>query len=542
MAIDWLWDVIPASERDGYITALVIKGLEPMWSAFLTRPTWSWWAFNPINWNCVCSGGTMLGALLLADYPGAPDYVTNGSLLAYASDSFRVCASDYSSDNGSYWEGSMYFGYQSLYYVLAAAALESCGAGGANGLDAIPGGNETARWEQQSQGVANALVSTGTKIVEGKAVATGGQSQAKYFNWADAEEGGVNLAHAFWFARRYQDSATTAWLQAQYDPDLVPGVDVSQLAWMQTALLMVFYPGLPPVSPGDRSALPLSAMYPGNALAYSRSSWSDPQASFWAAKGGNTTYNHGDLDIGTYVLDLQGARFVSDLGADSYSLPDCESRLRWCGPMLFAAGCCRLSPLTQPAALPSLPASAADFGKARWQYYRKNTHGHNVPMFDGRNQTFAPYHNPISAWYAPGDGNAIAVIDSTQVYEGLASLNRTFVFMPSDGTRAPQLTVNDRFVYKPGFAPGNLTIAVHTYGNVTLGPEPLSATVTVDGVTARYYLADPKPCAGATLTATAVRLAPPQTPTDGLTRLDVVVPSPAASGCTMVTTAWQVMA
>ena len=515
LALDWLWSALIPAARERYVAALVTLGLEPMWIAFTTRPaSWAWWIDSAINWNCVCSGGAMIGALLLADEPAAPAYVTNGSLLALASSSFRVCASDYAGDS-SYAEGPMYWGYQSLYYVLAVASLESAGAP-LDGLDDMPGANATARWEQAAQGVAGM---TATQQQQQPPPAQGGvagvsappqprvglgQSQAQFFNWADAELSGVNLAHALWFARRYQDAPTAAWLQAQYDPAVAPGVEISELSWMQPALLMLFSLGLPPVGPGDRTALPLSAVYPAHALVYSRSAWADPTASFFAAKGGNTTFTHNDLDVGTYVLDLRGQRFVSDLGADNYALP-----------------------------------GYFDVAQ-RWTYYRKMTRGHNVPMFDGRNQSYAPVHNPVSGWQAPGDGSAIAVIDATAVYAGLAALNRTFAFTPHG---QPVLSVCDHFSYAPGFAPSNLTVAVHTLGNVTLGPAgSLSALVTVGGVTARYYVADAAPCRGAVMTATPVQLAPPQLATDGLTRIDVLVPTPVAAGCGAVTTAWQLQA
>jgi hypothetical protein len=425
--------------------------------------------------------------------------------------------SDYAADS-AYAEGSMYWAYQSLYVVLAVASLESAGAP-LNGLDDLPGANATARWEQTAQGVAGmaeapppSLPLAAAQDAAAAAAASteapprllSGQAQAQFFNWADAELSGVNLAHGLWFARRYQDAPTAAWVLAQYDPALAPGVRVSELQWMQCALLLILYPGLPPVGPGDRTALPLSAVYPAHALVYSRSAWADPTASFWAAKGGNTTFTHGDLDIGTYVLDLRGQRFVSDLGADNYALP-----------------------------------GYFDVLHQRWTYYRKMTRGHNVPMFDGLNQSYAPVHNPVSAWYAPGDGNAIAVIDASAVYAGLTALNRTFVFTPTGSALAPVLSVCDHFAYAPGYAPSNLTVAVHTLGAVSLGPGPLSASVTVGNVTARYYVADAAPCAGAVMTATPVRLDAPQEPTDGLTRIDVVVPAPVAAGCGVVTTAWQ---
>ena len=53
ITLDWLWDTLPASERDGYISALVDKGLQPLWTAFNERPSWSWWVFDRSNWNCV---------------------------------------------------------------------------------------------------------------------------------------------------------------------------------------------------------------------------------------------------------------------------------------------------------------------------------------------------------------------------------------------------------------------------------------------------------------------------------------------------------
>jgi hypothetical protein len=43
-------------------------------------------------------------------------------------------------------------------------------------------------------------------------------------------------------------------------------------------------------------------------------------------------------------------------------------------------------------------------------------------------------------------------------------------------------------------------------------------------------------CPGARIIATDVRLAPPQYPTDGLTRIDVVVPQPSACTRLMVAT------
>jgi hypothetical protein len=55
-----------------------------------------------------------------------------------------------------------------------------------------------------------------------------------------------------------------------------------------------------------------------------------------------------DLDAGQFVYSAAGQRWIADLGPDNYALPG------YFGPL-----------------------------EGRYQYYRKNSHGHNVLSFDG---------------------------------------------------------------------------------------------------------------------------------------------------------------
>ena len=70
-------------------------------------------------------------------------------------------------------------------------------------------------------------------------------------------------------------------------------------------------------------------------------------------KGGNNQADHAHLDLGSFVLDMNGVRWASELGRDNYDLP----------------GYFDLSE-----------------GGGRWKYFRLNTHSHNTLVFNNDNQ------------------------------------------------------------------------------------------------------------------------------------------------------------
>src|SRR5581483_10198569 len=78
-------------------------------------------------------------------------------------------------------------------------------------------------------------------------------------------------------------------------------------------------------------------------------SWTDPNATYVACKGGSNQAHHGHLDLGTFVLDAQGQRWGMALGADDYNLPEY-------------------------------------FGNKRFSYYRCSTRGQNTITLDNENQ------------------------------------------------------------------------------------------------------------------------------------------------------------
>jgi hypothetical protein len=86
-----------------------------------------------------------------------------------------------------------------------------------------------------------------------------------------------------------------------------------------------------------------------------RSAWNDTQALFLGAKGGRNSDEHAHLDLGNFELEALGKQWAVDLGRDDYNLPGYFDNR-------------------------TLNTSK------RWTYYRCNSHSHNVPMINNKDQ------------------------------------------------------------------------------------------------------------------------------------------------------------
>ncbi|MGE9292858.1 MAG: heparinase II/III domain-containing protein, partial [Puniceicoccales bacterium] len=109
-----------------------------------------------------------------------------------------------------------------------------------------------------------------------------------------------------------------------------------------------------PQTAADHGLPPLDKYYRGPVeVAFMRSAWNDPDALFLGIKAGYNRVNHAHLDLGNFELDALGVRWAWDMGSDQYHLPG-----------YFDAKSGR-----------------------RWQYYRINSHSHNIPTFGGESQS-----------------------------------------------------------------------------------------------------------------------------------------------------------
>src|SRR5690606_28888052 len=90
-----------------------------------------------------------------------------------------------------------------------------------------------------------------------------------------------------------------------------------------------------------------------NPIAVFNRNSSSPNSVYLIAKGGKSMTAHQHLDMGSFIVENQGVRWLDDIGQENYALP----------------GFGDYSP-----------------GGTRWNYFRNSSFSHNVPMIDGKIQ------------------------------------------------------------------------------------------------------------------------------------------------------------
>jgi hypothetical protein len=280
---DWFHAFLSPQSRQTIRSALAEKGLALGVAAYTNGGTTTgsqdaWTTYNH-NWNMVCNGGLVVGALAVAE----TDPELARVIIPGAVKSLPIALTTYGPD-GAWPEGPSYWSYATSYAVYGLAAMESA-LGTDYGLSAIDGLASTANFP---------LLTTGPTGL--------------YLNFADSRELNERgaLPCLFWLARRYrndffsdQEHATIA--RTQVDP-----------------LHLVWY--LPP-SNRPAATRQLDARFRGpTEVAVFRSDWETADALFVGVKAGDNTFNHAHLDLGTFELDALGVRWARDLGSDNYAL------------------------------------------------------------------------------------------------------------------------------------------------------------------------------------------------------------------------------
>lgn len=345
IAYDWLYDGLTAEQREWIRQAIIHKGLAPALNVYVQERGWHTVTHN---WNQVCNGGIGIGALAIAD----TDPTLSSKMLTEALRSIPRAMASYAPDGG--WnEGPGYWDYATRYNVYFLAALESA-LGTDFGLSNLPGFNRAGHFRVYFSSPAG-----------------------NTFNYADASAALNPSAPMYWLARRFHEPVY-AWQDhtLREGRRRAPRPDALALLWFR-----------PESTSPTKAAWPLDALYTGVQTAFFRSSWDDPDALFFAIKGGDNKANHSHLDLGTFVLDALGVRWAEDLGGDDYNLP-------------------------------------AYFGKQRWTYYRLRTESHNTVLIDNDNQD--PKAQAAILAHQFGDNESTVRFDLTAAYAAkLTRFHRT---------------------------------------------------------------------------------------------------------------------
>ena len=436
---DWFYSALDDATRATIRAGLVKNGLTPGAQGYEGGK--AWWAKSDFNWNQVCNGGLIIGALAIAETD--PEWARK--IVPEAVASLPKALVSYAPD-GAWGEGPGYWQYATDYTVYALAALDSA-LGTDFGLGDAPGFSEAGWFPIQVAGP------TGL-----------------YFNFADAGEGRRgNIPCLFWLAKRFSNDAFAAAERTMMDKR--PG----------NPLDILWYWRVDRLEPAARS---LSARFRGSVEVVAiRSAWDDPDALFVAVKAGYNQVNHGQLDLGTFVLDALGVRWARDLGSDDYNLPGYWDR--------------------------------GSQTSKRWTYYRLGSLSHNIPLVGDRNQDINA-RAKIEKYEAAPE-RTIAIVDLTSAYPPEAGSARRGVAM-LDRRRA---LVQDELELKQAcdFAWGMTTGA-----QIALDGD--KAVLRESGKELRAEILSP---AGAVFTIESAEQKPPQKENKGIRRLMIRLKAPAGA-------------
>jgi hypothetical protein len=278
LAIDWVGEALPKATVDLAKTALIEKGIKPSFNASGERMSW---INGTNNWNSVCHGGMVIASLVIADKDPELAAKTISRALKLMPNSLQEYAPD-----GIYPEGPTYWGYGTSYAILAANSLTTA-LGSDFGISKSPGFMESANFRLYATAPSDNLFNfadSGEKNEGDGAVIS---------SWFAAKTG-----DALYFDRSFFENPTNAGRFA--GPGLVW---LSQFKEKKKSELAINWHG-----------------NGANPVAVFRGGKEDPGQFYLAVKGGKANLSHGNMDAGTFVLELNGVRWVVDPGNQNYYL------------------------------------------------------------------------------------------------------------------------------------------------------------------------------------------------------------------------------
>jgi hypothetical protein len=341
---DWLYPTLTPKQRVMCETAIVEKALKPAKHVF---DTGGWWSKPKNNWAQVCGGGIAVAAIAVA----GKDSGLSEDLFASGLKLIDSCGAFYQPD-GMYPEGTSYWHYGTNYHVMLLAA---CAA-----LDLKFFSDPVL----QKAGSAIMHLTSPARLP---------------FNFADghAKEETPTPAQC-WLASHYKDPAQAKYVRGLFQRSFDEGKS-KKSASRYSPLSILWLPA----DPGSGKSLPTAAVFRGEqAIALFRTGWNSKDA-WLGIKGGTPDASHGHMDVGSFVYDAHGTRWIHDLGSDNYNMP-------------------------------------SYFGDKRWNYFRLQNRSHNTLEIDGKLQQ--PESKPCPLVSSTITGNPYsAAFDLSAAYAGSAS-------------------------------------------------------------------------------------------------------------------------
>ncbi len=389
---DWLYDELSPESRNTIEQALITKAIEPSFDSKQASIF-----IGPSNWNQVCNAGIVYAALAIADKkPEMAEKVFSRSI-----QSISIPMKSYDPD-GAFAEGYMYWQYGTVFNIFMLDALQKVGINDLNMKNFI-GFSKTPYYLQHMVG-------------------TSGQS----FNYMDCIPNSILNASQFWFASQLNDPSLL-WVEKSYleKDGFLMLTDGNGLPLTQTQAkvdkftqfttdrtlpaLMIWGKDIDL----DKVTAPQSNSFTGKGetpVCLMRTSWTDKNAIYLGFKTGSAGSSHGHMDIGSFVLDVDGERWASDFGMQNYNSLESKGINLWS--------------LTQES--------------TRWNVFRYNNLAHNTLTVNGKFQNVKGKAGIDKYGFNPKFKFAIS--DLSKVYEnqlkavkrGAAIVNEKFVVIQDE--------------------------------------------------------------------------------------------------------------
>jgi hypothetical protein len=280
IGFDWLYDRIPEKKRQQFRNAIITLGLKPSLSQ-----NW-WWIDAENNWNQVCHGGMVAGALAIADH----DPKLAVKIITRAIKNLPHSMEASYSPNGSYPEGVGYWNYGTTYNVLLIDMLQKA-LEDDFGLLEQPGFSVTGDYYHSAH-----------------------TPMGRTFSYADSR----------WRKSKGRLSPTLFWLAKAFDrPDWLStrigwtGGDLTHVAGSHLAPLLLFW-----IQGATINNVPLDIPLDWEGKGHKpvgihRSGW-DPGDTYVGICAGSPSSNHGHMDIGSFVFESDCVTWAVDLGMQGY--------------------------------------------------------------------------------------------------------------------------------------------------------------------------------------------------------------------------------
>jgi hypothetical protein len=398
LGYDWMYSYWNADQKNIIRSAIIEKGLGRALLAYqgLAIQNDSWWVRAEHNWNQVCHGGIGIGALAIADeQPKLSEYILRQVVkyLPYAMVHFGP--------DGAWNEGPGYWDYATMYNIAILSALETS-LGTDFGLSEIDGFSKTVLFPLYLTGPFN-----------------------RSFNYADGGDGAAGGPQLFWLAAKYNQP-----LAAKYQKQLIRNADPFDLLWYNAGLIK-----------STVTVPPLAVYYRASEVATMRGAWNDKKTWFVGFKAGDNEANHSHLDLGSFVLDAYGKRFIMDPGADNYNAPGYFNTGRNGG---------------------------------RWNYYRMRAESHNIFVLNpGAQADQDPEASAMITRFDSKGTTAFAIADLTPAYAANARSAVRGIALAGGNT----VVIRDEIKTDN---PARLWWFLHTRAQVAVAGNGRSAILTID--------------------------------------------------------------